>query len=282
MSIFPLSLLVAIGFFTAAIMYLKQNVNSYLDIVALLMVLGGTLSVGMMTLPWDLRKDLKLALQKNLDIRIAYFNPRQSLSQYRQAFAGYDPSIGMSARQNFRTSAGVGNPGDFIPPGGESWAENYSVGLQGLAPTETGLRYSLQSGMTRNNNVFFATPNRPEINSGFFYSPFVSLDLTQPLLRDFWIDSTRMMVQVNKIGIGRSEQGARRQVITVVAQVALAYHDLIAARENVRVQSKAVEIKMPALASTSLSDVSPSFSKSNRPGKAKKPKEFKGASSIST
>lgn len=50
-----------------------------------------------------------------------------------------------------------------------------------------------------------------------------------------------MMVQVNKIGIGRSEQGARRQVITVVAQVALAYHDLIAARENVRVQRKAVE-----------------------------------------
>ena len=184
---------------------------------------------------------LKLALQKNLDIRIAYFNPRQSLSQYRQAYSGYDPLIGMSARQNFRTSAGVGNPGDFIPPGGESWAENYSVGLQGLAPTETGLRYSLQSGMTRNNNVFFATPNRPEINSGFFYSPFVSLDLTQPLLRDFWIDSTRMMVQVNKIGIGRSEQGARRQVITVVAQVALAYHDLIAARENVRVQRKAVE-----------------------------------------
>jgi outer membrane protein TolC len=184
---------------------------------------------------------LKLALQKNLDIRIAYFNPRQSLSQYRQAYSGYDPAVGMSVRQNFRTSAGVGNPGDFIPPGGESWAESYSVGLQGLAPTETGLRYSLQSGMTRNNNVFFATPTRPEINSGFFYSPFASLDLTQPLLRDFWIDSTRMMVQVNKIGIGRSEQGARRQVITVVAQVALAYHDLIAARENVRVQSKAVE-----------------------------------------
>ncbi|WP_374001493.1 motility protein A [Bdellovibrio bacteriovorus] len=64
MSIFPLSILVAVGFFTTAIMYLKQNVNSYLDIVALLMVLGGTLSVGMMTLPWDLRKDLKLALQK--------------------------------------------------------------------------------------------------------------------------------------------------------------------------------------------------------------------------
>ncbi|MFM7554818.1 MAG: hypothetical protein ACKPAH_05890, partial [Verrucomicrobiota bacterium] len=31
---------------------------------------------------------LKLSLQKNLDIRIAYFNPRQSLSQYRQTFAG--------------------------------------------------------------------------------------------------------------------------------------------------------------------------------------------------
>jgi len=77
---------------------------------------------------------LKLALQKNLDIRIAYFNPRQSLSQYRQAYAGYDPAIGMSVRQNFRTSAGVGNPGDFIPPGGESWAESYSWGFRAWPP----------------------------------------------------------------------------------------------------------------------------------------------------
>lgn len=64
MSIFPIALLVAIAFFAAAISYLKQNVASYLDVVALLMVLGGTLSVAMMAMPWDLRKDLKIALAK--------------------------------------------------------------------------------------------------------------------------------------------------------------------------------------------------------------------------
>jgi outer membrane protein len=193
------------------------------------------------TRPVSLDDCVKMALQKNLDIRIAYYNPRAALSQLRQASGAYDPSVSMSARQNFSTSPGQGNALEFIPVGGESWTENYTVGIAGTAPGPTGTRYSVGGGLSRNSNLLFGGGTNGPVDTGFFYRPRASIDLTQPLLKDFWIDSARLVLAVNKLGLGRSEQAARKQVMTVVANVALAYFDVIASRENVRVQAKAVE-----------------------------------------
>jgi outer membrane protein TolC len=200
---------------------------------------ASAVAVSAETKPVSLDDCVKLALQKNLDIRIAYYNPRASLSQLKQASGAYDPTISMRAQQNYSTSPGQGNALEFIPVGGESWTEAYNMGINGVAPGPTGTRYNLGGRLTRNSNLLFGT-NGP-IDTGFFYRPSASIDLTQPLLKDFWIDSARLVLAVNKIGLGRSEQAARKQVMTVVANVALAYFDVIASKENVRVQSKAVE-----------------------------------------
>jgi len=202
-------------------------------------VVASASSLSAETRPVSLDDCVKMALQKNLDIRIAYYNPRASLSQLKQASGAYDPTISMRAQQNFATSPGQGNALEFIPVGGESWTEAYNMGINGVAPGPTGTRYNLGGRLTRNSNLLFGT-NGP-IDTGFFYRPSASIDLTQPLLKDFWIDSARLVLAVNKLGLGRSEQAARKQVMTVVANVALAYFDVIASRENVRVQAKAVE-----------------------------------------
>ena len=41
-----------------------------------------------------------------------------------------------------------------------------------------------------------------------------ALTLTQPLLKDFWIDQTRLNVRVGKNRLQYSEQGLRGQMIT--------------------------------------------------------------------
>jgi outer membrane protein TolC len=53
---------------------------------------------------------------------------------------------------------------------------------------------------------------------------------------------------VNRLGIRRSEQDVLELVMSVASQVALTYHDVIAARENVKVQRKAVETSERRLA----------------------------------
>jgi len=61
MILFPLLLFLGSVCMALAIRYLGQSVASYYDFVALMMVVGGTLSVGIVLLPWEYRSDLRAA-----------------------------------------------------------------------------------------------------------------------------------------------------------------------------------------------------------------------------
>jgi outer membrane protein len=191
-----------------------------------------TLANAVETRPVSLEDCVGMALQRNLDIRVSYYNPRLALSQLQQQYGAWDPSGRFSANQNFNASPTLALPGQPVFPGAERWRETYSAGISGQAPL--GTTYDLTFNVPRNSDA-----QQPQ--AAFIYTPSMNLNLTQPLLRNFWIDQPRMMIAVNKIGVKRSEQDVREVVMTVATQVALAYHDVIAARENVRVQRKAVE-----------------------------------------
>src|SRR5208282_23926 len=70
---------------------------------------------------------------------------------------------------------------------------------------------------------------------------------TQPLLKNFWIDSTRLNIRVNKNALQQSEQGLRLQLITSVTAVANAYYELIFAQQNVAVQQEALDLAQTQL-----------------------------------
>ena len=74
-----------------------------------------------------------------------------------------------------------------------------------------------------------------------------ALTLTQPLLKNFWIDSTRLNVRVGKNRLQYSEQGLREQIITSVTAVENAYYELIYAQENVKVQQEALKLAQTQL-----------------------------------
>lgn len=58
------ALMLSSGFLiTMAIRHLNQSVVNYYDFVALLMVAGGTITLGLALLPWEYRKDLKVAFK---------------------------------------------------------------------------------------------------------------------------------------------------------------------------------------------------------------------------
>lgn len=59
MSLYPIGLLVATISFVAAILHLGQKASTYYDFVALTMVLGGSIAVGIIGLPWDAPREMK-------------------------------------------------------------------------------------------------------------------------------------------------------------------------------------------------------------------------------
>ena len=64
MSLFPISILIVAIAFGASIAHLNQSAKDYFDLVAMLLVLFGTLAVALVTIPWKYKADLKISLHR--------------------------------------------------------------------------------------------------------------------------------------------------------------------------------------------------------------------------
>ena len=67
------------------------------------------------------------------------------------------------------------------------------------------------------------------------------------MLKNFWIDTTRLNIRVAKNRLKYSEQGLREQLITSVTAVENAYYELIYAQQNVQVQQEALDLAQTQL-----------------------------------
>jgi outer membrane protein len=99
--------------------------------------------------------------------------------------------------------------------------------IDGTSPI--GTTYSLRGSVT-------------DTTSSDSTSGSASLSLTQPLLKNFWIDQNRLNIRVAKNRLKYSEFQLRSQIMQTITTLEQAYYDLIYDRENVVVQQKAVEL----------------------------------------
>lgn len=176
----------------------------------------------------SLQDCVQLALQHNLDLQIDRYNPQVALFALRAAYGGYDVSLFLSGQH----SHNEGVPSVFgtnIFTGQISDENSFNASLGGVSPI--GTTYSLQGNASDDYGNF------PETSSSS-----ASVTANQPLLKNFWIDSTRLNIRVGRNRLKYSELGLKLQIMTIVTSVEQAYYDLIYDRENVVVQAKAVEL----------------------------------------
>jgi outer membrane protein TolC len=127
--------------------------------------------------------------------------------------------------------------------------------LSGAAPF--GFSYDL-SGFVRKTGAvtdFRSDPNDATnfpggIRSTNNYDAAAGLTMRQHLLKDFWIDSDREVLLARRADLKISQQTLRFQIMTTLLAVELAYDDLIDAREQIRVQEKALELRRQFVAET--------------------------------
>jgi len=181
---------------------------------------------------------IQAALEKNLDLRIARYTPQQARYDLRAAYAGYDPAFSASGQHGFNRSGGgfsavLGtNSPTFV-----SDRNSFDSSLGGLLPW--GLNYTLSGNVSESYGI-----QRTPFDSS---SGSAAVTLNQPLLKNFWIDNTRLNVRIAKNQVKFSELGLRQSINSTATLVEKAYFDLIAARANVQVQEKAVELAVALL-----------------------------------
>ena len=190
----------------------------------------------------SLQDCIQMALQNNLDLAIERYNPQLSLYGLQGSYSGYDPRFNFGAQHDQSSSAESLFQGGMLIPGSDNTASSFNTGLGGLTPW--GMTYDLSgAGSDRFGKSYGVDTNGNIITKPFESSTMTSgLTVTQPLLKNFWIDSSRLNIQVAKIAVKRSELGLKQQVMTTVAAIEQAYFDLIYAREYVVVQEKALEL----------------------------------------
>ncbi len=175
------------------------------------------------------------ALLRNLDVQIERINPQVSREELRGSYAGYDPTFRVAGEHRYQLSGGGFDPSiQFNIPPTEGEFDTLSAGLSGgLLPW--GTTYDIAASVTESVSTF--TTNRSDTSRGS-----VGITLSQPLLKNFLIDGTRLRISVSKNRLNYSEMGLRVRIMDVVTRVEKAYYDLIAARENVKVQEKALQL----------------------------------------
>jgi HAE1 family hydrophobic/amphiphilic exporter-1 len=186
----------------------------------------------------SLQDCLQEALQHNLDVQIQRYNPEIDLFNYRAAYSGYDPTLKFAADHNYTVQPSGFTSQGIQLPSQTTTLDQFNSSIAGALPF-TGLQYTFQGSI--NQQTFLSNTNHP--NSG----GSIGVSVTQPLLQNFWIDSTRLTIKVNKNKMQQSQQVFRGQVITSITAVQIAYYELIFALENLKVQQEALELSQTQL-----------------------------------
>jgi HAE1 family hydrophobic/amphiphilic exporter-1 len=186
----------------------------------------------------SLQDCIQEALQHNLDVQIQRYNPEIDLFNYRAAYGGYDPTLKFSADHNYTVQPSGFTSQGIQLPSQTTTLNQFNSSIAGALPF-TGLQYTFQGSI--NQQTFLSNTNLP--NSG----GSIGVSVTQPLLQNLWIDSTRLTIKINKNKMQQSQQVFRGQVITSVTSVQIAYYELIFALENLKVQEEALELSQTQL-----------------------------------
>jgi outer membrane protein TolC len=224
----------------------------------------------------SLQDCIQMALQHNLDLQIDRYDPQIALYAVQATYGSYDPTLLFSAQHDHSESGSQLLTGGFSVPGSITDDNSFNSSLSGVLPW--GMTYSLGTTRSisdtygtsasmvndpanplyyRDSTIFTLTnktlPPQPITVLSTNYSqvpsrsPFessagsVGFSVSQPLLKNFWIDTTRLNIRVAKNRLKYSEQLLRLEIMQTVTTLEKAYYDLIYNQENVTVQQKGLE-----------------------------------------
>ena len=188
---------------------------------------------------FDLTLDdaVERALERNLDIAVQRINPLVQDMAVATANSAFLPLASSGFGLNRRTSPNR----SLFDGGGLRGANivneqgNYDLGMNQRMKWGGG-QYDLtwNSNRQESNNIF--TSFNPSFGAN------MTLGYTQPLLRGFRTDPQRTQLLVSRINRDISDIGLEQTVINTLANVRLAYWELVYARAAVAVQQQALEL----------------------------------------
>jgi len=191
--------------------------------------------------PITLEDCFQMALAHNLDVQIERCAPELARYRLRSSYGAYDPVFSV------RFERQVASFPEIVDPPRRGLDLAYDLTADVLRPSlfgrlPTGLTFGLAASAEYLSAATVFPPPTRFIQRTNQYAAMVELTLSQPLLKDFWTDATRLRIMVNRKNLRVAELALRYRIMRTVTQVEIAYHELIAARASVRVAEQALAL----------------------------------------
>jgi outer membrane protein TolC len=180
---------------------------------------------------------VKLALDRNLDIAVQRLNPEiQDISVARIRSVYYPALTSQLATQSTTTPAnstlaGSTQPGAAIVAG----LSTYNAGVTQSVPWGGG-NFNVSLNNNKSTTTSLNTLYNPTYNANW------SGIYTQPLLRNFGIDTTRQQIAVTKLNRDISDVQLRSTITNTVSNVREAYWNYVYAVQAVAVAQQSVDL----------------------------------------
>ncbi len=197
----------------------------------------------------SLQDAIQLALVHNRDLQVERYNPIISEYDRRALYSYYDPTFtsGLSRNNTVREGGGFNPQTGAQFPATRTETDHIDAGIGGILPT--GMRYDIGQNLNRidarrpsliGTNQFGAIFGS---DRSVTYDSDAAITVSQPLLRNFWIDAPRLQIKLARRNVRISELVLEREIMRIVTLVEQAYYELIGARETVRVREADVAVK---------------------------------------
>ncbi|MEO8260054.1 MAG: TolC family protein [Acidobacteriota bacterium] len=175
---------------------------------------------------------VRLALQNNPDLKADRLDPQ--ISDTRTAFAtsAFKPSFNTSVQRNNQLQPPAGF---LVPTPTRNDAVTSNAGFSQRLPW-FGTSYSAAWNTVHTTSNSFLNSYNPLLQSG------LSLAVSQPLLRNFFVDAPRHEIETSRFNRAIADTRLSESVVRTTAAVKTAYWNLVAARANVEARQKAWDL----------------------------------------
>ena len=204
--------------------------------LSLLVTAGAAVVSAQTTTPNTLRltvdEAVTMALDQNVDLAADRLDTQISDTRVAAAAGAFRPTLSSSLQRNNQLQP----PANFLVP--VATRNDVVTSTTGLSQRLRwfGTSYGVSWNATHTDSNSFLNSYNPLVQSG------LSLNVSQPLLRDRVVDSARLQVAVDRTSRAIADTRLRESLVRTTADVKRAYWNLVSARANVEARQSAVDL----------------------------------------
>jgi len=214
--------------------------KKYAILLLINLLLVSTASAESAEMKLSLKEAVKLALERNLDLKAELYNPALAEADIRKNRSIYEPHVKLdtSYLEEYRLAINTTPQTDF-----DQSTFIFTPGISQLLPTGGTLGLAYQ-------NIRQTNSTTAETALGTFWTSSLGLTLNQPLLKNFGRETTELNIKVSEISKVTSISHLKSTILAVVAQVRTEYFKLVGFREDLESKKTSLSLAEKILSET--------------------------------